>query len=847
MLTLELDWLAAVSLLRSDRWLEFYMQPERTLQSLEPSKLAVAALMDLQYYQSDGIRIEDAKSALEPCLADQLDNSSSLDFLTAIANQLLDFSEITGRVTVKDECLELWTALIAKVDPVWFIAARLAEQLSNQAEPANMVEQLESVEQCANAFGISEAGLKYADNHLHISGMGGPALALLDFAVSLGSSFRKGDTWPHQPEFTLYGSGKRDLDELPRLLNNLFYFLANDIFGIKAQLRFPRWQAPSLWVPVKQSIHRSMDTGIKDTICQHLLHIVFDQAAAPQRRWLMLATALLLHDRMASPQNVRHFALRAFMHASNVFRSSMISAGTGLGSFLEHFRFVSRKGRDNEAYRKFSVIHNAATNVSCEFKVGKVDIEISKLASSAGLLIQSGRADNAHFVYHFTRETGNRAAGDRLYAGKRHSAKAVAENILKTLLSSKARKHILSLPSSSVSVTLDLALLLRGIDVAGDENGLPIEVFAPAIRYLRHEWINKTPVPLIDCSSMQPLHLSIHAGEDFSHIASGMRAIDETVEFCAYGDGDRLGHALALGIDVRQWIARQRKIYISLQEHLDNLVWCHSRAMTWIPPGHPGRQAAIEILEQKIAGWSEKLYGAVQTPAVLHTAWTLRKNCPLKAKDPVAARAPMQKPWVPDADYLANNRKSIEVKLWRQYIDPLQLQHRERQIRLYTSDSLLPSLEVVGNDTEVISEPEIELLTMLQDAMMESLAEKKIAIEACPTSNVYTGRLRNHQEHPIFRWDPPDSRELVAGTGMANIHSLRTQPLRVCINTDDPGLMPTTIAHEYKLIESAAQRLYHAVPAQNNNVQTWITRILSNGQEIFDGRHRRWQIQKLNP
>lgn len=840
MLTLDLDWLALVSLLRSDRWLDFYMQPANACLPKEQRNLGLAALMDLQYYQSDWLRVEDAVSALQPCLSDDLSDSSSLDFLTGAANQLLDLSAPSGAVTIKPECMHLWTALLAKADPVWFIAARLAEHLANQPGPADE-QQLTTVLQCANAFTGGGAGQKYADNHVHIGGLGGPTLALLDFAVSLGQSFRKGDSWPHQPEFTLYGSGKRKLDELPRLLNNLFYYLADDVFGLIARRRFPPWQAPSLWVPVRQSIHRSMNTTIRDTVPQRLLHVAFDETAPPQRRWLMLATALLLHDRMAPPLRSRHFALCAFIHACNIFRSSMICAGTGLGSFIEHFAFVSRKGRNGEAYRKFAVVHNTATDVSCEFKVGTPDVGTAKLAKSAGLLIQSGRARNSHFVFHFSRTAGGGAAGDRLHANKRHAVKTVAEQILKTLLSPAARKHTLSLPSSPVPVTLDLALLVRGIDVAGDENGFPIEVFAPAIRRLRLGWSSKVSTPVNDAIDLQPLHLTIHAGEDFSHLASGLRAIDETMEFCEYRRGDRLGHALALGIDVREWIARQGKVYLSLQEYVDNLVWCHARAVEWLPRDMLQVQPAIEILEAKIAIWSEKLYGVAHVPALLHKAWRLRQNCPLKGKDPIAAQAPGQHPWVPDAVYLAANRKAEPVRLWRKYTDPAQLPQRERQVRICPATSTYPSLQTEGHDTELISEEEISLLSMLQDAMIERLVWKGVAIEACPTSNVYIGRLRHHKEHPIFRWDPPDPRDLIAGTGKANVYKLRTRPIGVCINTDDPGLMPTTIAHEHALIEQIARGLPSALPSITHQDATdWIARIRSNGQDMFDENHQVW-------
>jgi hypothetical protein len=67
----------------------------------------------------------------------------------------------------------------------------------------------------------------------------------------------------------------------------------------------------------------------------------------------------------------------------------------------------------------------------------------------------------------------------------------------------------------------------RGLDVAGDENALKIEWFAPVLRWLRSGF-----KPLSDGERASTgFHLSIHAGEDYAHPASGMRHIDETVIF----------------------------------------------------------------------------------------------------------------------------------------------------------------------------------------------------------------------------------------------------------------------------------------------------------------------------
>lgn len=63
--------------------------------------------------------------------------------------------------------------------------------------------------------------------------------------------------------------------------------------------------------------------------------------------------------------------------------------------------------------------------------------------------------------------------------------------------------------------------------------------------------------------------------------------------------------------------------------------------------------------------------------------------------------------------------------------------------------------------------------------LMKTLAEKKICLEMCPTSNWLTQTAPDLREHPL-------PQVLRAG-------------IPVCINTDDPGIMGVTLSHEIKL------------------------------------------------
>lgn len=102
---------------------------------------------------------------------------------------------------------------------------------------------------------------------------------------------------------------------------------------------------------------------------------------------------------------------------------------------------------------------------------------------------------------------------------------------------------------------------LVGVDAANTELGCSPEVFAQSFRYLRKR-----------CEGR--LHFTYHAGEDFYDIADGLRAIDEAIHLLHLGNGERIGHGLALGTIAHYYYHRQEcTIAISKQCLLDNCAW----------------------------------------------------------------------------------------------------------------------------------------------------------------------------------------------------------------------------------------------------------------------------------
>jgi hypothetical protein len=117
---------------------------------------------------------------------------------------------------------------------------------------------------------------------------------------------------------------------------------------------------------------------------------------------------------------------------------------------------------------------------------------------------------------------------------------------------------------------------IRGIDAASSEFSTRPEAFAQAFRYLKDHKLKgklnylKLPEDIVE----HKLYATYHAGEDFFDIVDGLRTIDEAIKFLNLRQGDRLGHALALGIKPKDYFDfKGNKIMIPKGMLLDNIAW----------------------------------------------------------------------------------------------------------------------------------------------------------------------------------------------------------------------------------------------------------------------------------
>lgn len=109
-----------------------------------------------------------------------------------------------------------------------------------------------------------------------------------------------------------------------------------------------------------------------------------------------------------------------------------------------------------------------------------------------------------------------------------------------------------------------------GIDTANYELNFRPENFGTIYRFTRYKTYNN-----------MNLNFTYHVGEDFNTIANGLRAIDEVIEFLRFSRGDRLGHAIALGLDINKYFERKRgKLTSTIEDYIDDIAWMYQLIST---------------------------------------------------------------------------------------------------------------------------------------------------------------------------------------------------------------------------------------------------------------------------
>jgi hypothetical protein len=310
---------------------------------------------------------------------------------------------------------------------------------------------------------------------------------------------------------------------------------------------------------------------------------------------------------------------------------------------------------------------------------------------------------------------------------------------------------------------------LRGIDICGVEVDQPLWVSAETLRYVRvrsSEIAGRRPA-----LRLQPLRLTLHAGEDFEWLTSGVRAVAEPFLWKLIERGDRIGHGIAITFDPKDWWERKGGMVrpVSRFDRLLDLAFLaeyteKERSVEqdkWLLA-----QIRTAVGELRLGG---KADGArVEESGLVDTAKAMWRELGGQTMRRLSER-PRER------GTLKPHERWIHDYLWNR-----STQKRACQVIRLKVDDDQGDLRIESRHTEC------DLLIIARKRLIDEVARWQICIESNPSSNLVVGGLDAVGAAQDFLQQRPTNQ---AGRG--------AKTLTWTISTDDPITFSTTLADEY--------------------------------------------------
>lgn len=390
---------------------------------------------------------------------------------------------------------------------------------------------------------------------------------------------------------------------------------------------------------------------------------------------------------------------------------------------------------------------------------------------------------------------------------------------------------------------------ILGIDAASSEIGCRPEVFAPVFRYLKKH--RSSYLTVRGTQEVPQLNATYHVGEDFLDPADGLRAIEEAVLFLNLESGERLGHALALGIDVQEWYRQKRyRVALPVQDYLDNLVWIFHKLFQYDIKGF---ESLKEWIQSKYSELFGKLYYINISQGEIKEIIRKHPNIGYNMMDMGIFNY-----------YRAWELRGDDPEIYELgYFDKHKYLERGEEFRinfLYPKDferRQIPEIALIhymyhynrkvredGARTVEVYIPRnyVGAVAAIQKAMQKDIARRGIAIETNPSSNFLIGTFRQYEKHPILQF---------FNKGLVHdFEQMKECPqLSVSINTDDQGVFSTSLENEYALMACALESVCdeNGEEAYNKaDIYDWLDkiRIMGNEQSFANLSAKRWKPEQ---
>lgn len=513
------------------------------------------------------------------------------------------------------------------------------------------------------------------------------------------------------------------------------------------------------------------------------------------------------NDEFKQYENLFH----TYLLIKNTFRAELIQTNkkVGFGNFLMYQNRKETFLLPNSIYetaflsmaindtRKFQEIHSFETRIAPKNNVidfykslDKYQKDISK-NSIADHYYQTGlektQDTEEHFyVVHFIKSkdktNNNNLISDHTFRhfNLREEVKTQARAIVDLRESNFEKKN-----------------LIRGIDAASSEFDANPEVYAQAFRYLKDHKLKNKYFYLEDRISEKKLRATFHVGEDFYDIIDGLRSIDEAINFLSLRQGDRLGHALALGIEVKDYFNfKGKQLMMPKGVLLDNISWLLAKATEFNIMNYSSET-------ERLSGMFENLFWEIYSDnfdsyfkndhfshSMYYQAWQLRGDDPSLY-----------------FDYKDDMESKINTTYWERcrlnYFFPKNINIRKNEKIKFLYHSYHYNSGVKNTSKKIkqftITDDYVSLVREIQKAYRGYFKTLNIGIETNPTSNYLIGTFGKYCNHPL---------KTFYNLGLENdSDEIKECPqLFVSINTDDQGIFGTSLENEYALMAIALEK-----------------------------------------
>ena len=294
---------------------------------------------------------------------------------------------------------------------------------------------------------------------------------------------------------------------------------------------------------------------------------------------------------------------------------------------------------------------------------------------------------------------------------------------------------------------------LRGVDICGGEEDQPLWVSADTLRRVQEH--SRCVAGSRPALRLEPLRLTVHVGEDFRSLTSGMRAVAEPFQWHLIERGDRIGHGLALTLDPEQWFDRHRGEVLTVKR-FDRLLDLAFLAVYAKKQNACQREWLREQIIDTVTSIGFKPESSMKSAEdVVETTKNLWKS--------LGFRSTRRLLTADTCRGVASHERWMHSYLWHRSV-------QERATREVQVENL---------------RHERTLLKQAHRTLLLKVARWQVCIESNPSSNLVVGSL-----------DAMSAQDFLARRPTQEI-SKRGATLTWTISTDDPITFSTTLADEY--------------------------------------------------